>query len=446
MKLSRSEIFEEIPVRQAVAKQVIPSIASQMVALAYNLADTYFVGKINDPGQTAAITIVYPAFLMLTALSNLFGVGGASLIARKLGSKEIDKAKQVSSFCFWSGTLTALLFVLFCAIFAEPILVLCGATIETLPIAYEYAKWVLLIGGIPTILNTMFANLVRSEGSAARASIGVTLGGILNIILDPFFVLPQFLGFGVTGAGMATVISNTMTTIYFLYYCRRNRKTTIIDINPKHLIFWKNHIKGVFSIGIPSALQYALTVVSVGAQSKFVSAYGSQAVAALGITKKLDQLPLYFSIGVSNGLLPLIGYNYAAKKHKRTAKIFRFGSGLSVGFALLCVFVYEVFAVNLASLFIKDQLTITYAAAFLRRMVLAMPFMALCYPYIIKFQGMGKAKESLIVSILRKGVLDIPLLFVMNQLIPLYGLMWVQPMVDFSSLVVALFLNRRIQK
>jgi MATE family, multidrug efflux pump len=134
------------------------------------------------------------------------------------------------------------------------------------------------------------------------------------------------------------------------------------------------------------------------------------------------------------------------KKHKRTAKIFRFGSGLSVGFALLCVFVYEVFAVNLASLFIKDQLTITYAAAFLRRMVLAMPFMALCYPYIIKFQGMGKAKESLIVSILRKGVLDIPLLFIMNQLIPLYGLMWVQPMVDFSSLVVALFLNKRIQK
>jgi MATE family, multidrug efflux pump len=314
MKLSRSEIFEEIPVRQAVAKQVIPSIASQMVALAYNLADTYFVGKINDPNQTAAITIVYPAFLMLTALSNLFGVGGASLIARKLGSKEIDKAKQVSSFCFWSGTLTALLVVLFCAIFAEPILVLCGATIETLPIAYEYAKWVLLIGGIPTILNTMFANLVRSEGSAARASIGVTLGGILNIILDPFFVLPQFLGFGVAGAGMTTVISNTMATIYFLYYCQKNRKTTIIDINPKHLIFWKNHIKGVFSIGIPSALQYALTVVSVGAQSKFVSAYGSQAVAALGITKKLDQLPLYFSIGVSNGLLPLIGYNYAAKK------------------------------------------------------------------------------------------------------------------------------------
>ena len=147
---------------------------------------------------------------------------------------------------------------------------------------------------------------------------------------------------------------------------------------------------------------------------------------------------------MSQGVLPLIGYNYAAKKFKRTEDSFRFGCIISLSFALFCVVIYEIFAPGLASLFIKNEATVKYAAAFLRRMVLAMPLMSLCYPLIIKFQAMGKAKESITVSILRKGVLDIPLYFMMDALFPLYGCMWVQPIVDTLSLGVAAVLNRRI--
>ena len=444
--MNRTMVFEHMPVRQAVLKQIIPAVFSQMIALIYSLADTYFVGMLNAPAQTAAITIVYPSFVMLTAISNLFGIGGASLIARKLGRKDTESAQEISSISFWLGLLTALLFSLFFLLFANPLRTLGGAAEATYTFCYNYAKWVVVFGGIPTIMNTLLANLVRSEGSAASASFGVSLGGILNIILDPIFILPQFLGMGVVGAGVATALSNLASMVYFLLYLYRRKHNTILNIHPIHLKQTAKHLKDILSIGFPSALQYGLTVVAVAAQSAFVAKYATEATAALGIVKKLDQLPLYFSIGVANGLLPLLAYNHSAGNETRRRDAFRFGTAISVGFALLCVIIYESLASQLASLFIEDQQTIIYGAAFLRRMVLAMPFMAFCYPMTIQFQAMGKVREALTVSILRKGVLDVPLLFLMDGLFPLYGCMWVQPIVDCISLFVASILYLRMMK
>ena len=435
--MNRTMVFESMPIHQAVLKQIIPAIFSQMIALLYSLADTYFVGMLNAPAQTAAITIVYPSFVMLTAISNLFGIGGASLIARKLGRKDTNAAQEVSSISFWLGLLSALLFSLFFLLFAKPILTLCGATEATYAFCFDYAKWVIVFGGVPTIMNTLLANLVRSEGAAASASFGVSLGGILNIILDPIFILPQFFGMGVVGAGVATALSNLASMLYFLLYLYCRKQDTILNIQPVYLKQTAKHLKDILSIGFPSALQYALTVVAVAAQSAFVAKYATEATAALGIVKKLDQLPLYFSIGVANGLLPLLAYNHSAGNETRRRDAFRFGTAISVGFALLCGIVYESFAPQLTSLFIEDQQTITYGASFLRRMVLAMPFMAFCYPMTIQFQAMGKVREALTVSILRKGVLDVPLLFLMDRLSPLYGCMWVQPIVDCISLIIA---------
>lgn len=444
--MNRTMVFESLPVRQAVLKQIIPAVFSQMIALIYSLADTYFVGMLNAPAQTAAITIVYPSFVMLTAISNLFGIGGASMIARKLGRKDTQAAKEIASISFWLGLLSALCFSLFFLLFAKPILTLCGATESTYSFCLRYARWVVVFGGIPTIMNTLLANLVRSEGAAASASFGISLGGILNIILDPVFILPQFLGMGVVGAGVATALSNLASMIYFLLYLYGRKQDTILNIRPVHLKQTTKHLKEILSIGFPSALQYGLTVVAVAAQSAFVAKYATEATAALGIVKKLDQLPLYFSIGVANGLLPLLAYNHSAGNEYRRRNAFRFGTAISVSFALLCVFVYETFAPQLTSLFISDQQTISYGATFLRRMVLAMPFMAFCYPMTIQFQAMGKVREALIVSILRKGVLDVPLLFLMDGIFPLYGCMWVQPIVDCISLIAASILYRHMMK
>ena len=443
---NRTEIFENTPIKKAVLLQIVPAIASQMIALLYNLADTYFVGLINDPVQTAAITVVSPCFVMLTAISNLFGVGGASAIARALGKKEANRARQIASVSFWGGLVMGILFALLFWLLERPILTLCGAREETFAVVMAYAKWVVVIGGPWTVLNTLLANLVRAEGSARRAFVGVSLGGVLNIALDPLFVLPRFLGWGAAGAGIATAISNMAATVYFLCGIFRRRQDTVLSVAPGHLRHTRAHLGGILVIGFPSALQYALTVVAVAAQAKFVSAYPTEAVAALGIVKKIDQLPLYFSIGVANGLLPLLAYNHAAGNTARRSQAFRFGTLTAVSFSLCCLILFELFAEPLVGLFIENPQTVAYGASFLRLMVTAMPMMSVCYPMIVQFQAMGKAGESLICSVLRKGVLDIPLLFIMDALLPLYGCMLVQPAVDSISLIVALLLYRRIRK
>ena len=434
-----------MPVRTAVRKQITPAIISQMIALVYQLADTYFIGLLDLPAQTAAVTVAYPSFLMLTAISNLFGVGGASALSRALGKHDERSAGEISAVAFWFGLVAAGAYVLLYAVVRAPILRLSGASDETLPIALGYVRWVVLIGGVPTVLNILLSNLVRAEGRAAQASFGVSLGGVLNLLLDPLFVLPRFLDLGAAGAGLATALSNGASMVYLLAVVLRGRGT-VLRLAPGLAYTARRHLGRITAIGFPSALQYALTVVAVSAQAKFVSQYPTAAVAALGITKKIDQLPLYFSIGVSAGILPLLAYNHASGDVARRRSVFRWGVGVSLGFALVCLAVFEAFAPQLSSVFIKDAETVSYAAAFLRRMVTAMPLMSVAYPMIIQFQAMGRARESLVCSVLRKGVLDIPLLFCMDALVPLYGLMWVQPIVDLISLTVALLLYLRIRK
>lgn len=440
----KESVFERLPVKTAVWKQILPAVAIQMIVLVYSLADTYFVGMLNDPNQTAAITVVSPAFIMLNAISNLFGIGGASLIAGYLGKKKRECAGGISGTAFWSGAAAAWGFSLLFLLLEEPVLYLCGAGPDTYKLARGYAKWVILLGGPVTILNNLLANLIRGEGNAGVASIGVSLGGIVNIILDPLFVLPQFWGFGAGGAGMATALSSLCSGLFFLWYILRQKAATVISLRIPKAREIKKYLLEIFPVGAPSAVQYALTVVAVSAQNYFVASYDTAAVAALGIVKKLDQLPLYFSIGVANGLLPLLAYNHAAGNHRRRQAAFRFGCAISCGFSLLCLILYELFAPQLVGFFISDGQTKAYGTVFLRIMVTAMPLMAVCYPMIIQFQAIGRAKEALICSVLRKGVIDIPLLFLMDTLFPLTGCMMVQPIVDSLSLTAAALFYRRI--
>ena len=442
----KTYLFEQMPVAQAVRRQILPSIASQMVLLLYNLADTYFVGLLNDPSQTAAVSVAYTVTVLMTAIANLFAVGGASCMARAMGRHDGDGVRRIAAISFWWCLLSAVLFSGAFALLASPLLHLCGATAETYALAFHYAKWVVIWGGPCAILNILLSNLLRAEGSAGLASAGVSLGGIINIVLDPFFVLPQFFGLGAEGAGLATAISNGVGTLFLLACLFCKRRSSMISLRLHGLRYTAKYMGGILKIGFPSCAQYLLTVVAVGALMKFMSAYDTEAVAALGIVKKLDMLPLYFSIGVSGGILPLLAYNYASGNNDRRRRVFKLGCGVSVAFSLLCVLLYELLAPMLIGSFIDTPATIAYGAAFLRIMVLAMPMMAVCYPMITQFQAMGRAKESLICSGLRKGVLDIPLLFLLDGLLPMYGCTMVQPIVDCLSMLAALWFYRRIAR
>lgn len=439
-------VFGEMPVRRAVLRQVLPAVAAQLIAIIYGFADTYFVGLLDRPEQTAALTVASSSFLMLTAVSNLFGVGGAGMIARLIARGKRDEAGKVSAAAFSSGIAASLVFSLIYAVFSGGILTLCGAKADTTEAAYGYVFWTVIIGGPFNVAATLCANLVRAEGKSFAASAGLSLGGLLNVLLDPFFVLPEYLDLGATGAGLATAISNAVSAVFFVIFIILGRKNSVLRLKPDSFRAVTSSLKGIIGIGLPSAVQYALTVVAVSAQSAFMAKYSTEAVAAMGIVKKLDTLPLYFSIGVSNGLLPLLAYNFASGDKDRRRRIFRFGTALSAGFAVVCVIIYEIFAPLLAGIFISDAMTVGYAADFLRRMVTAMPLMAVCYPMIIQFQAAGRAKEALIVSVLRKGVIDVPIMFLFDAISPMYGCTLVQPVVDAISLFVAAGIYRSLRR
>ena len=209
-----------------------------MITLLYNLADTYFVGMLDAPHETAAITVVYPSFLMLTAISNLFGVGGASAIARALGTKDEEGARRISAISIWGGILCALLFscIFFCL--EEPVLRLCGATADTYEIARGYAAWVVILGGPFTILNTLLANLVRAEGGASQAAFGVSFGGVLNLV---FWIrcssCRSSCTRGLSGPVQRPPSPTPPATVYFLVYLSRRKGSTYLNLSPANLKF-----------------------------------------------------------------------------------------------------------------------------------------------------------------------------------------------------------------
>ena len=440
------ETFEKKPVFRAVLSQSLPAIIAQLIALLYNWADTFFLARLNQPELVAAAMIALPLYLMLTAVGNLPGVGGGSLFSHFLGKRDPESASSVASLTIWMGLLLALLCTVIYPMVDEPLLRLIGADEHTLAPAREYTFWLITVGSVPIIMNLVLANLVRAEGLARQASVAISAGGILNCVLDPLLMLPELGNMGITGAGMATAFSNILSAVWLMAIIVARREKGVISASPRLLRSAKQHFSGMLKVGFPSSLQYMLTVVAVAALTHFVSRYATEATAALGVVKRLDYLPLYFSIGLSQGILPLLAYNHGANNIQRRNEIFRCGCLLSVGFAVACFGVYEVWAEPLALFFTQEPTTVSYIAQFLRIQVVAMPFMAICYPAITYFQAMQRTREALVCSILRKGVLDIPLLFLMNACLGLYGCMWVQPIVDFTSMLFAVFFLYRIHR
>jgi len=432
-------IFEKAPVPRAVMELVIPTIISQLITMIYNMADTFFVGQLNDPNQVAAVTLAAPVMLVLTALANLFGIGGASLLSRSLGEKNYQKARQATTFGFYAALAVALCGSLAVLFFKESFLNLLGATGGPREFTGNYLFWVFIIGGAPTLLGMVLAHFVRADGAPRQASLGLSMGGVLNMVLDPLFIFPWGFGLGVTGAAIATLIANLATLVYFFNYFYRKRKTTTISLNPRNLILHKEISLAVLVIGLPAMLQTLLAAVSNAVLNILASPYGGSALAAFGVAKKVDTIPMSITIGLAQGVLPLLGYNFSAKNIERMQKAFRFTLSLAVGFSLFCVIVFEIFAPQIVRLFIAEAATVAYGSVFLRVMCICTPLMAVAFLMITLFQAAGEGKPALILSVFRKGLIDIPLMLLMNFLIPLYGLAGVQPITEGVAMGTALF-------
>lgn len=434
-----------MPVGKALTQMAIPTIISQLITMVYNLADTYFIGRTNNPYMVAAASLSYVLFFILTALSNLFGVGGGSLISRLLGENREDEARRVCSFSFYGTIVITLVYCLCCWFFMDPLLRLLGATDNTIGFSTQYTTWVIVVGGIPSCLSMTMAHLLRSEGYARYASYGLGGGGILNMVLDPLFMFVIMRpGQEVLGAALATMISNCLALCYFAVLFWRLRNETVLCLSPAQAIPGKKSILKVFAVGVPSSIGSLMACVSNTVINKLTSGYNDYAVAAMGIVKKIDMLPMNVGMGLCQAMVPLVAYNYSTRNYRRMRAFTNTARLAGVAFAGLCIVVMELFAPQVIALFIADAETVRYGMDFLRINVLATPLMICNFQMSYTFQAMGKGTESLLLSSCRQGIINIPLLFIMNWLVGLYGIIWTQLLADSITIVISLLLYRRV--
>lgn len=431
----KTELFENAKISKAVTTLIIPTILSSLVMILYNLADTYFVGMLNDPIENAAVTLAAPVLLAFNAVNNLFGVGSSSMMSRALGAKDYETVKRSSAFGFYCALICGFVFSLGCTVFKEPLLNLLGATAETVTATDGYMKWTVSFGAIPAILNVVMAYLVRAEGSAIHASIGTMSGCALNILLDPVFILPWGLNMGAEGAGLATFISNCVACLYFFIWIIVRRKNTFVCINPKEFRLKKAIVSGVCGVGIPASIQNLLNVTGMTVLNNFMAAYSSDAVAAMGISHKTCMIPMYIAMGISQGIMPLIGYNYASKNIKRMKDSVLYGTKISIIFISITTTIYCIFSSEIISMFMENENIINYGSVFMIGQSLAQPFLCMDFIAVGVFQACGMGKRSLMFAFMRKIVLEIPTLFILNKLVPMYGLAYAQL---FAEVVLAI--------
>ena len=446
VKTANEDVFEKLPVPAALRKMILPAVTSQLIVLIYNMADTFYVGQTENPYMVASTSLILPVFNITLCLAGLAGIGGGALISRLLGRGDEAEARRVSAFSLYLGGAIAAAFSLCMALFMGPILNLLGAGENTYQYAREYALCVIVLGGIPTVLSNVLANLIRSIGRSREAGIGIVCGGLLNIALDPLFMfvlMPK--GCEVLGAGIATCLSNCVACLFFLTVVLRMGEKSIITVSPRAGLARRESVAAIFAVGIPSAVTTFLFDLDYVILDKLMVSYHDLALAAIGIVLKVERFPLNVGIGICQGMLPLVAYNYASKNKQRMEQTIRLSRGLGLIVAGVSVVLYEIFAVQFTHLFISDPQTVEMASQFLRIRVLATPLMFLSFFTVYLFQAFGKGRISLMLGVTRWLVFNIPMLFLLNTIFGMYGLVWSQAAADILTVTMSFYVYNKFR-
>ena len=427
------ELFEERSVLSAVFRLAFPTVIGQIILVIYNMADTFFVGLTGNDAMLAAVTVCMPAFMFLSAISNLFGVGAASVIARAMGARETDRAKKTSAFAFWGCLAVTALYSLGAYLFRDVFMDLLGGTNPQVHRnAVEYLTCTVVCGGVLTSVSVLFSHLIRAEGRAVHASVGIAIGGVLNIALDPLFmfvILPP--GREALGAAIATTVSNAVSLIYFSLVLLKIRKRSLLRFRFSFDMFRQRIPSAVFAAGLPACVMTLFENISYAVLDKLMSFAGLSMQAGIGVAKKVNMLAHCMVRGISQGSLPLIGYNYASKTMERMRESVRVSHASSIAVAAVCMVMNLTLARQMIGLFIHtDSDSLQYGVDFLRILCVGGPFSASAYTIISFFQATGQGKKSFLLAILRKGIVDIPLMFMLNLVLPVYGIVLATPLAD----------------
>ena len=445
--MEKTELFERTNPAKALAVMAAPTIASQLIVLIYNLADTWFIGRTNNPYMIAASSLTATIYIIVVALSNVFGVGGGSLMVRLIGEKKTDDARDVASYSIFLCALSCLVFSLTVLIFLNPMLRLLGASDNTFTYAKQYIFSTTVIGSIPTALSMCMPQLLRNCGYSKESGIGVALGSVLNIALDPLFMFVLLKpGYEVLGAGIATMLSNIISLLYFIIMFRKLRNDTVLTLPTKPVKLDRKYLRSLYSVGIPAAVSIFLYDLVTMVINKLSVSYGDIVLAAMGIVLKLERIPISVGLGICLGMVPLVAYNFGAKNRKRMMQISTLSQIAVLIFSCICMILFLLYPERIVSVFIADTTTVSQGAAILKGRCFALPFMLIGYQVVNFMNAVDKGKLSFLLAIVRHLILLIPMAIIMDNAFGLKGLILSQPIADVINAVFSITLFISVTK
>ena len=427
----------ETPVAKLVLALGFPTTVSMLITNVYNMADSYFVSQISLSAG-GATSIVFGIMAILQAFGFMFGHGAGSNISRMLGSKQVEKASRYASTGFFGAALCGLCILTAGLIFLEPLMFLLGSTETILPYAKDYGFWILIAAPAMTS-SCVLNNILRYEGKAALAMVGLTTGGILNILLDPLFIF--IFGMGIRGAGLATAVSQFISFAILLSMFLRGKTQSQLSL--RFLTKEWAVLRDILVTGLPSLARQGLNSVSTMVLNAQAKLFGDAAIAAMGYVGRTSSLIFSVGLGIGQGFQPVSGFNYGAKKYSRVKKATIFTMIFGGAFMGLISAGCFLFAPEIISLFRKEAEVLLIGSQALRIQCVFLLFLPVSVVGTMLFQSIGKSMPALILSCLQSGLLFIPLCIILPQFLGVLGIELAQPLAYFASAMIALPMTLR---
>ena len=424
----------EDPVR-AVLKMGVPVAMGMLFMVAYNLVDTYFIGRLQDPCQLAGANLSYPVLMVMIALSGIVGNGGASYIARCMGAGKTEEAERTLMQGFEMILAMGLLLAFAGIFFAGPIAGLLGAREDTFDATATYSR-VILAGAFFTMGNYAFGQLLRSEGSTVFSTIGMILGTVANIILDPIFIFT--LGMEIQGAAIATVLGNALSVLYFVWIYQSGR--SLLKLHLRYTGFSLRIFREIMLVGVPHTLEQFFSTAAILVLNNLAAAYGGLTVAAMGISSKVMSFGNYIYQGITAGCQPLMGYNYGAGNYRRLRQLIRAGILVVTVVELVIMGLYALAAPALIGLFTEDPVVLSTGIRTLRAALLILPFVGTTAMVRNMYNAIGMPMYAFGITLVRQLVLYIPFLLLFNRIWGYAGLIHAQPAEEALCLLVSVLL------
>ncbi|MGI6701779.1 MAG: MATE family efflux transporter [Christensenellales bacterium] len=431
MSLSKLERIENKSVLKSIFIMALPVILGNIAQIIYNLTDAFFIGKLNDVAQLAAATFSYPLMMIMASIAAIFGIGGASYLSRSLGAKRHDLAQKTQSKALVTAFIVSIAIVIISQIFIDEIVKLLGSTGESNVYTKQYVG-ILTLAAPVIMLNTVSIDLIRAEGAARLASIGMIIGVTINLILDPIFIFT--LGMEIKGAAIATVIGNGVAFIFSLF-CYKY--LTSVKFKLKAAFENSGILREIVKVGFPSALNIMLISISVIITNNISNSYGEVVVAGMGLAQRNHTIVIQILLGFSMGAQPLIGYNYGKKDYNKVKNLILTNISLICVLATVMSVTFFIFAEELISVFNSDPGVIANGARGLRAMLLMKPVIGLFMVTMNSAMAMGKGLITFVLSVLRQLILYMIIVNLLNHYLGYDGFIYGQTVSDFIIIIIA---------